>query len=142
MANTELTGLDIGFYVPISGTQTLVAAKRNLELEEGMDPIDVGHAGNEGWLARIAGQQEFSVDFDGVMLLDDGTGSFEASHNRLRQAKRGGEIITVQVRYPFGSNADEGPALIETITLTAPYDAEATIAVSLISAGKLQEVTV
>lgn len=137
MANQETQGVDVGLYAPVSGTPTLVAAKRGLEFEETADTIDIGHADNYGWMERLYGQQEYSVDWDGVMLLDDSSGSFAASHKALRDAKRNGNIIAVEVRYPFGVPSDSGDALVTSITLSAPYDAEATISVSLESTGAI-----
>lgn len=142
MANKETKGADVGLYVDIAGTQTLVAAKRGLEFEESSDTIDAGHNDNLGWPTRLPGQQDATIDWDGVMLLDDQTGAFAASHNALRQAKRNGDVVTCQIRYPYGNLADQGDFLIETITLTAPYDAEATISVSLSVTGAVSEVTV
>jgi len=138
MANQEVKGANVGLYVDVSGTQTLVAAKQGLDFEESMDTIDVGHSDNFGWMERIAGQQEFSVSWDGIMLLDDGTGSFAASHQRLRQAKRQGEIVTLEIRYPFGGPTDQGQGLVTTVTLTAPYDGAATIAADIESVGAVQ----
>lgn len=137
MAVTEVEGVNVGLYVDISGTYTLVAAKRGLELEESAETIDVGHADNYGWIERIAGQQEFSVSWDGIMLLDDATGSFEASHQHLRQTKRQGNIIALEVRYPFGGPTDTGSGIITSLTLTAPYDDAATIAADIESTGSL-----
>lgn len=221
MPNRETEGLFVAFYADVSGTQTLVAAKRGLELEETTDNIDVSHATNMrapievlnldtsndevtirgdralelnahptfelvntdgddgtyeaasvslsggdtvitvsgditnggltgtaqaliiapyGYIQRIPGQQDWSASWDGIMLLDDATGSFEASHEALRNAKRNENSVLVQTRYPNtdGSNPrDEGDVYIETITLTAPYDAEATIAMDMVSDAPL-----
>lgn len=137
MANSEVKGVNVGLYVDISGTYTLVAAKRGLEFEETAETIDIGHADNYGWIERLPGQQEFSVDWDGLVLLDDSTGSFEASHQHLRQTKRQGNILAVEVRYPFGGPVDQGSGIITSLNISAPYDGETTFSASIESTGDL-----
>lgn len=220
MPNTETEGALIGIYVDVSGTQTLVAAKRGLELEETAETIDMTHADNMvapivvlnidtandeitvagdrrrelnahpvfdvvgtvgddgeyeaastslssgdtvvtlvgsvsnggvgngralivapyGFMERAPGQQDWNASLDNVALLDDGTGTFEASHDALRDAKRNQSTILTQVRYPNtdGSNPrDEAKAMVTSINLTAPYDDGATIAMDLDGAEPL-----
>lgn len=87
-----------------------------------------------GFMQRTPGQQDWNASLDAVMLLDDGTGSFEASHEALRDAKRNENPILTQVRYPNtdGSNPrDEARALVTSVTLTAPYDDAATVAMEV-----------
>lgn len=87
-----------------------------------------------GFIQRTPGQQDWSASLDNVMLLDDSTGSFEASHNALRQSKRNENPIGIQVRYPNADASnprDEASGLVTSITLTAPYDGEATVAFEL-----------
>lgn len=93
-----------------------------------------------GFMERTPGQQDWNASVDGVMLLDDGTGSFEASHDALRDAKRNENEILTQMRYPNtdGTNPrDEANALVSSVTLTAPYDGEATVAIELEGADPL-----
>lgn len=138
MANQEQKGADIGIYVDVEGTMTLVAARRNFELEETTEGIDIGHEGTGGWVRRMAGQQDWSASIDSVLLLDDVTGSFEASHKAIRDAKRAGETVTVEVRYPGSEDhKDQGEAIVTSITLTSPYNEEATVALELSAAGEL-----
>jgi predicted secreted protein len=218
MPNVETEGALVGLYCDVSGTQTLVAAKRGLDVEESSDSIDMSHSDNRvapievtnigssdvtvkgdrrreinahpefelrntpnddgvyeatgtslsggntvisvsatlsggspgngralivapyGFIERVPGQQDWNASFDGVLLLDDATGSFEASHDALRDAKRNQNTILTQVRYPNtdGSNPrDEARALVSSMTLTAPYDGAATIAIELDGAEPL-----
>lgn len=220
MPTVETEGALVGFYADVSGVQTLVAARRGLELEETSDTIDMTHADNMvapivvlnidtsndtieisgdrrrelnahpsfdlvgtsgddgayeatstslsggntvvsisgsfsngtvldgralivapyGFMEREPGQQDWTASLDHVMLLDDSTGAFEASHQALREAKRNQNTILVQVRYPNtdGTNPrDEADALVSSITLTGPYDDTATVSMELEGATPL-----
>lgn len=135
MADKEVKGVNVGLYVDISGTYTLVAAKRGLEFEENTDTIDIGHSDNYGWIERLPGQQEATVDWDGLVLLDDATGNFAASHQALRQTKRQGNILALEIRYPFGGSVDQGSGIITSLNISAPYDGETTFSASIESTG-------
>ena len=140
MANSEIEGVNIGLYADVSGTMTLVAARQNVELEETTETIDIGHADNYGWLEKLPGQQDFTFSWDGLMLYDEATGSFAASHEALRQTKRNGNLLSLQLRYP-GGLADAGDAIITSLTLTAPYDEAATFAIEGEGTGGLEAIS-
>lgn len=97
-----------------------------------------------GFPARLRGEQDWNASWDGVMLLDDQTGDFAASHNALREAKRTQSPVTLEFRYPHAGASiprDESEGVISSVTLTAPYDAEATVAVEIESATPLNYIT-
>lgn len=223
MPNKEIPGVEVGLYVDIEGTKTLVAARRSLEFEETTEQVDLSHADNMfatrritgvdatantitaegdcvrevtirpdiailknadlagdytadaaalsdgdtvitlaeditgetveglvrfvapyGFMKRAAGQQDWSASLSGLLLLDEATGSFAASHKALRDAKKNEDPITVQVRYPAtdGSNPrEEGEAIVTSVSLTSPYNEEATVDVELSGADVLAYLT-
>jgi len=220
--NTEAQGAAVGFYAPVGGTDTLVAARRNIELSEDADTLDATHAdsmrvggaitsvdtgsdtitvkdlttkelrrGQRGEIVRSTGNDagytwgasdvtdngdgthtislnesigdstvdgllyvpsphgqriykynynEWGVSLEHVLLIDQSTGSFEASHRALLRAERHGRLIGVKIRYPNEDSSDprdEGNGYITDFTLTSPYDELATVSISVDGSGPL-----
>lgn len=139
MALEETVGTVLGVYVDVSGTMTLVAARQDLELNETAETREVTNASTGGdWREFLAGAQEWTISLGHILLLDDETGAYEASHKAMRDAKRNRNQITVQLRYPGTDNAAEtGNAIITELSLTAGYDEMGTVSATLQGAGPL-----
>lgn len=142
MSQDETKGAALGLWVPVSGTKTLVAARRDLELNETADTREITTADSGDWREFLAGAQEWDLSLGHMLLLDDQTGDMEASHQALKDAKRNKNIIEAQLRYPGSNdNAEQGDCLVTELTLTSGYDEMATVAVTLQGTGPLSEVT-
>jgi predicted secreted protein len=220
--NVEAQGSSIAFYAPVNGTETLVAARRSLELSEDADTLDATHAdnmrvggavtnvstntltveslstkelergqrgevfGTDGsssgkvtWSASdvtdngdgthdvtvnesLGGSEamlyvpaphgsrvykynfnEWAVDLENVLLIDKDTGSFEASHRALVEAKRHGRIIATKIKRPSTDGStpgDEGDGIVTDLTLTSPYNELATVSISVQGEGPLTSI--
>jgi predicted secreted protein len=117
----ETQGSQIGLYVPVSGTQTLVAARRDFELSESSDTREVTSTSAGTYKEFVPGAQEWEISLSYVLLIDEATGSLEASQQALQDAHRGQNIVTARVDYPGGTQ-DEGDGLITNLTTAANYD--------------------
>lgn len=78
--NIEAQGAAIGFYAPVGGTDTLVAARRNLELSEDADTLDATHADNMRVGGKITSASSGSITVERLTTKE------------LRRAQRG-EIV-------------------------------------------------
>ena len=87
--NIEAQGAAIGFYAPVGGTDTLVAARRNLELSEDADTLDATHVDN----MRVGGQ---------IVGVDTTNNNITVERFTTKELERGqrGEII--------GSSGNDG----------------------------------
>jgi len=82
MPNVEAQGAAIGFYAPVGGTTTLVAARRNLELSEDADTLDATHVDN----MRVGGP---------ITSVDTTNDTITVDHLTTKELERGkrGEIV-------------------------------------------------
>ena len=135
----ETQGAEIGIYVPVSGTQTLVAARRDFELSESMDTREVTSTAAGTYKEFTPGAQEWEVSLSTLLLIDKSTGALEASQAALQDAHRNQNIITVEARYP-GGEKDQGDALITSITTAGNYDEIGTIDASFQGTGPIVRV--
>lgn len=142
MPITEADGALFGVYVPINSTMTLVAGRQDLDLEESADTRETSDAGTGGWRTFVAGAQEWSTSFSNLLLLDDQTGAIEASQRALVDAKRNRNVITLELRWPFGSEAERGDAIIEEINFSMNFDEMSQVEFSAQGTGPIQTVTV
>jgi len=117
----ETQGSQIGFYVPVAGTSTLVAARQDFELSESMDTREVTSTAAGTYKEFKPGAQDWEVSLSYILLIDESTGSLEASQKALQDAHRNQDIITMEIRYPGGTK-DQGDALITNLTTSANYD--------------------
>jgi predicted secreted protein len=117
----ETQGSKIALYVPVSGTQTLVAARRDFELSESTDTREVTSTAAGTYKEFVPGAQEWEISLSYVLLIDEATGSLEASQKALQDAHRNQNIITTRVTYPGGVE-DQGDGLITNLTTAANYD--------------------
>lgn len=132
----ETKGAVVGIYADVSGTQTLVAARRDLELTESTDTRETTTTQAGAWKTFRPGAQDWTASLSHLLLIDDASGETEASQKALIDAKRNRNIIAIQVQYPGGSK-DEGDAIVEELTTSAGYDEMATVDVSLQGTGPL-----
>ena len=133
MSTDEQVGANIGVYVPVDDgstvTQTLVAARQGLDYSESKESLDAAHADNYGYMHRIYGQGDTSLDVDGLLMIDESTGDKDASQQALQDALRNDTVLTVQVRYP-GGRQEEISMLITEFSFSADFDGVSTYSAS------------
>ncbi len=138
-SHSEIKGAVVGLYVPVNGTSTLVAARRDFELSESTDTRETTSTATGEWKEFRPGAQEWSASLTHMLLIDVTDGSLEASHQALRDAKRNRNFASLEVQYP-GGTVDEGEGLVEELALDAPYDEVATVDVSIQGTGPIVRV--
>jgi predicted secreted protein len=135
----EMQGAEIGIYVPVSETQTLVAARRDFELSESMDTREITTTEAGTYKEFTPGAQEWEASLSALLLIDKSTGTLEASQSAIQDAHRNQNIITVEARYPGGAK-DQGDAIVTSVTTGANYDENGTIDASFQGTGPLVRV--
>lgn len=117
-------------------TLLAVAGQQSLTINRDGDTIEVTSKDSEGWKEFIMGFKEWSMDQDGIYVLND------ASHKLMGRMFDEGDPVLIKV-----TNKKEeydmfaGMALITSYPLEAPYDDSVTFTTALQGTGKLVDLT-
>ncbi len=109
---------------------TTVGGQRNGTLKMSMDTVDVTSKDSNGWTERLAGNRDWSIDFDALLIEGD------AGLSQLESAYLGQKKVQVQFVTPLGAKY-QGDAFLTDFNYEAPYDGEATASGTLTAAGAL-----
>lgn len=144
MALTPIAGKDIDLLVEKDGDYVIFGCIRSATLNMGADTLDASCKGSGGWAESISGTKNWSIDAEGVYRKvtapDDAD---NLSFDELIAAWKAGE--TVGVRFGVGTTGSvmqAGTAIITSLSIDAPNDAEATASVTLQGTGALTTYTV
>jgi len=107
-----------------------VGGQRGATLNRSGEAIDKTTKDSNGWKENDSGLKEWSVDCDGLLVLDD------IAYGALETAFMASEAVTVEVALP-GGNTYSGSAIITDFPIEAPYDDEVTYSVSFLGTGAL-----
>ena len=99
---------------------TTIGGQRGASLKRTADEIDVSSKMSGGWKAVKAGLRSWSIDLDGLVVLND-TGL-----QALEQAFMSGTEIHVQLVYP-DATAQTGWGSLTDFSMDTPHDGEATL---------------
>lgn len=111
---------------------TIVGGQRTTSLSRSADEIDISHKTSGGWKSVKAGLRSWSIDLDGLVLLED-TG-LKALEYAFMNAKE----INIQLVYPDKST-QTGWGSLTDFSLDTPHDGEATIKGTIGGNGPLTE---
>lgn len=111
---------------------TTIGGQRGASLSRSADEIDVSSKTSDGWKATKAGLRSWSIDLDGLVILND-TGA-----QALEQGFNAGKEVNLQLLYPDGT-AQTGWGSITDLSLDAPHDGEATTKGTVSGSGALSE---
>ena len=106
-----------------------VAGQKDASINRGTSTVDITTKDNDGWNDYEAGQNEWSADFGGLVILNDA--GYEALLNAWRTKKK------VAVKYGTEEEWEEGMALITSLPSTAPTNDRTTFSCSLTGCGEL-----
>lgn len=113
---------------------TLIGGQRNSPLNQTADTIDVSHKGSGGYKSTIAGLKGWTIELDGLALLDDeGIDAIEYAYDNSKQ-------VNIKFERP-DLKYKTGWASVTEFSLEPPHDGEATISGSLEGVGPLSEWT-
>ncbi len=109
---------------------TTVGGQRGTSLKRTADEIDVSSKMSGGWKSAKAGLRSWSIDLDGLVVLDDtGLQAFE-------QAFMAGVEINIQIVYP-DATVQTGWGSLTDFSMDTPHDGEATIKGTISGNGAL-----
>lgn len=107
-----------------------VAGQRGGKLNRSGDTIDVTTKDDEGWKNNRVGLLEWSIDGDGLVVVDD------EGYKKIEEAFLNRQTVLVQFGVESGL-CFEGEAVITDFPLDAPYDDELSYSVKLQGCGAL-----
>jgi len=113
-------------------TWTLIGGQRGASMSRSTDEIDVSSKTTDGWKATLAGMKSWSVDLDGLMLLnDDGVDALEYAFIQ-------GKLVFIKIQYP-NKRYRTGWAAITDLSFETPHDGEASLTGTLSGNGVLSD---
>jgi len=117
----------------IAPVWTAVGGQRNATLNLDMDTIDVTSKDSNGWIERLAGYREWSIEFDALLIEND------TALGKLIDAYMNRQKVQVQMALPGGTKY-QGYGYF-TGSFEGPYEGEATASGTITSAGELEKLT-
>lgn len=115
-----------------------ISGQQGLTINRSADSIEITSKDTEGgWKSKIAGMKEWSIDNDGIYVMND------ESHAELSKAFDGGEPVCVKVyngktkKGMFG-----GLAVITDYPIEAPFDDAVTYSLTLEGMGALVDLNI
>jgi TP901-1 family phage major tail protein len=113
---------------------TLIGGQRGASLSRSADEIDISHKTSGGWKSVKAGLRSWSIDLDGLVLLQD------EGLQALEYAFMNGLEIQIKLLYPDGSY-QTGWGSLTDFSMEAPHDGEATLKGTIGGNGALSDRT-
>lgn len=114
-----------------------ISGQQGLTINRSAETIEINSKDTEGgWKGKLAGMKEWSIDTDGLYVLDD------TSHTILSEAFENGDLVCIKVydakrkKGMFG-----GLAVITDYPIEAPYDDAVTYTIKLDGTGKLTDIS-
>jgi len=111
---------------------TLIGGQRGSSLGRTADSIDTSHKTSGGWKSAVAGLRGWSIDLDGLVLLNDlGIEALETAFNLGKQ-------VHLKFEYP-DKRYRTGWAAITDFSIETPHDGEASLSGTLEGNGALSD---
>lgn len=124
-------GMDVLVSIKSGLEHIVVGGQRGATLNRSSEAIDVTNKVNGGWKESVAGFKEWSVDCDGLYVVDDaGYEALEAAFNASEE---------VELKIASGNLVYVGKAIITDFPIEAPYDDIATYSISFTGTGALAD---
>ncbi len=122
----KVKGVDVLIKI---GTVT-VGGQRGATLNIAADTIDVTTKDSNGWKENEPSFKEWSIDFDGLWVVDD------EGLAAIRSAILNGTTVSALVSMPNGDTYG-GTAIVTEFPIEAPYDDNVTYSGALTGSGEL-----
>lgn len=118
-----------------SGTAEVVAGQRNATLNRAKDTIETTNKTTGGWKTFLPGLKEWSVDADGVYVID-GEG-----YELLEDAFNNDTPIIIELgEAGSGELGFTGEAILTEFPIECPYDDTCTYSITLQGSGALSPI--
>jgi TP901-1 family phage major tail protein len=129
MSGQKIAGVDI--LVKVGTPAVVVGGQSSATINRSMEVIETTDKTSGGWVTKIGGIKEWSVDMDAFMCVGD------AGYKALNDAFKNRE--TVDVETAIGDTLYKGKALISDFPIEAPQDDAVTFSITLEGDGELAE---
>jgi TP901-1 family phage major tail protein len=127
----KIAGVDV--LVKVGATPEVVGGQSGAELSRSMNVIETTDKTSNGWVTKIGGTKEWSIELEAFMVVGD-TG-FSAMNTAFANREE------VDVEMEVGGILFKGKALISDFPLSAPQDDAVTFSITLEGTGELVEST-
>lgn len=118
-----------------SGVAQVVAGQRNATLNRGKETIETTNKTTGGWKTFLPGLKEWSVDADGVYIIDgEGYALLEDAFNNDKA------IIVELGEAGAGELGFTGDAILTEFPIECPYDDTCTYSITLQGTGELKPI--
>lgn len=125
----KIAGVDI--LVKVGTPAVAVGGQSGATLNRSMNVIETTDKTSNGWVTKIGGTKEWSVELESFMVVDDA--GFKALNTAFKNRTE------VDVEMAVGSITFKGKALISDFPLEAPQDDAVTFSITLEGTGELAE---
>jgi len=125
----KIAGVNV--LVKVGTPAVAVGGQSGATLNRSMNSIDTTDKTSNGWVTKVAGTKEWSMDLESFLVVGD------VGFTSLNTAFKNGSEIDVEME--IGGIVYEGKALISDFPLEAPQDDAVTYSVSLEGTGELLE---
>ena len=121
MAVTAYTGVYFVLQGWTGAGYTTIAGQRDGTLNLNTAEIDVTCKDNPTWKQFIAGVRDWSIDFDGMLMIDSATGHIDSTVKAIQDAYMAQAAIAIQMTLPGpGAYYYQGSVIIGSLKIQGP----------------------
>lgn len=128
----KIAGVDV--LVKTGSPASAVGGQSGATLNRSMNVIETTDKTSNGWVTKIGGTKEWSIELEAFMVVGD------AGFTALNTAFKNREEVDVEME--VGGITFKGKALISDFPLEAPQDDAVTFSITLEGTGELVETPV
>lgn len=125
----KIAGVDV--LVKIGSPATAIGGQSGCTLNRSMNVIETTDKTSNGWVTKIGGTKEWSVDMDSFMVVGD------SGYTALSTAFANREEVDVEMA--IGNITYSGKALLSDFPVESPSDDAVTFSITLEGTGELVE---
>jgi TP901-1 family phage major tail protein len=125
----KLAGVDV--LVKIGSPAAAIGGQSGATLNRSMNVIETTDKTSNGWVTKIGGTKEWSVEMDAFLVIGDA--GFQALSTAFKNRE------DVEVEMAVGNITYSGKALLSDFPLEAPSDDAVTFSITLEGNGELVE---
>lgn len=112
--NSYIKGDDVLFYIMVDNVYEPVSCLIDNPLQESTDVIETTARGSGGFRSYIPGIQDYSININANMVIDDGF----ISYDYIKKLKRDLEVFNWKIASLDGNILDKGAAFISELSMT------------------------
>lgn len=125
----KLAGVDV--LVKLGSPAVAIGGQSGATLNRSMNVIETTDKTSNGWVTKIGGTKEWSIDMDAFLVVSD------AGYQALSTAFANREEVDIEMA--IGNITYSGKALLSDFPVEAPSDDAVTFSITLEGTGELME---